>query len=151
MERRDGFTLVETLIVVVLLGLIVLVAYPKMSSAMLRNDVRSARTAMVNLVAKARAGATQGNRATWIKFEGNSAYVIARPRRLPTPGSNADTLGAVENLAEAYGVALAADVDSIQFDPRGIGTGFGSAATIMVSHGSYSDAITIDALGRVSK
>ncbi len=150
MKRRDGFTLVETLIVVVLLGLIALVAYPKMSSAMLRNDVRSARTALVNLVAKARAGATQGNRATWIKFEGNSAYVLARPRRLPGAG-DADTLGAVEDLAEAYGVALAATVDSIQFDPRGIGTGFGSSATILVSHGSYSDAITVDALGRITK
>ncbi|CAN5738978.1 hypothetical protein BH24GEM1_BH24GEM1_07160 [soil metagenome] len=150
MERRAGFTLVETLIVVVLLGLIVLVGYPKMSSAMLRNDVRSARTAMVNLVAKARTGATQGNRRTWIRFQGNSAYVIARPRRLPGAG-DADTLGTVENFAAAYGVAVSATVDSIQFDPRGIGTGFGSSATIQVSHGSYSDAITVDALGRVTK
>lgn len=151
MRRRDGFTLVETLIVVVLLGLIVLIGFPKMSSAMVQNDVRGARTTMVNLVAKARAASVQSNRVTWIKIEGNSAYVGATPRLVADGLSTTDTVGAVQDLAGVYGVAVVAGVDSIQFDPRGFGTGFGTTKSITVSRGSHSSTITIDGLGRVRK
>ena len=155
MRSRNGFTLVETLVVVVLLGLIVLIAFPKVSSAMGRSDLRSARTAVVNLVAKARSVAVQGNRRAWVKFEGNSAYVLARPRLSGVGGAlvdPADTIGAVQNLGLQYKVGLAANVDSIRFDPRGIGSWTGGAnPTIVLVRGSYSSTITIDGLGRVTK
>lgn len=153
MLSRNGFTLVETLVVVVVLGLLVLIGFPKMSSALVRNDLRGARTSVINLVAKARAVAAQSNRRTWIKFEGNTAYVLARPR-LTVGGAGidpADTVGAIQNLADVYAVALTADVDSIQFDPRGFGSGFGANATIVLARGGYNSTITIDGLGRVSK
>ncbi len=150
MLRRNGFTLVETLIVVVLLGLLVLIAFPRMSSALVRSDLRGARTTVINLVAKARAVAAQSNRRTWIKFEGDSAYVLARPRQEAGAG-DADTVGAIQDLGETYKVAVAADVDSIQFDPRGFGSGFGTDAAIVLTRGDYSSTITIDGLGRVTK
>ena len=150
MQRRDGFTLVEALIVVVLLGLIVLIGFPKMSSAMVQSDLRGARTTMVNLLATARAAAVQSNRLTWIKFEGNTAHVLARPR-LTIGAGDADTVGAVRDLADQYGVAVVAGVDSIRFDPRGFGVGSGATDTIIVSRGGHSPMITIDGLGRVRK
>jgi prepilin-type N-terminal cleavage/methylation domain-containing protein len=148
-QRRDGFTLVETLIVVVLLGLIVLIGFPKMSSAMVQNDLRAARTTVVNMVAMARAASVQSNRLTWITFEGNTAYVLAQPRLDLTPG--ADTVGAVHDLADQYGVAVVTGMGSIQFDPRGFGTEFGAVDSIVLSRGGHSSTITIDGLGRVSK
>ncbi|MBA3258891.1 MAG: prepilin-type N-terminal cleavage/methylation domain-containing protein [Gemmatimonadales bacterium] len=152
MRRRDGFTLVETLIVVVLMGLLVLMAFPKMSSAMVRNDLRGARTSMVNLVAKARTVAAQSGRRAWIKFEGNTAHVLARPRLTVAGAGDADTVGAIQDLAEVYKVGVDASVDSIQFDPTGIGTGLGAeVATIVLVRGDYSSTITIDGLGRVTK
>ena len=148
--RRDGFTLVETLVVVVLLGLIVLIGFPKMRAALGRSDLRGARTTMINMVAAARAASVQGNRLTWIKFQGNTAHVLARPRVVPAGGSNADTVGAVRNLSTQYGVTVVA-TDSIQFDPRGFGTAFGGTKTIVLSKGGHSSTITIDGLGRVRK
>jgi prepilin-type N-terminal cleavage/methylation domain-containing protein len=149
-QRRDGFTLVETLIVVVVLGLIVLIGSPKISSALVQTDLRGARTTMVNMVAKARAASVQSNRITWVKVEGTSVYVGATPRLVPAGLSTADTVGAVQDLAEQYGVAVAGE-DSIQFDPRGFGTGFGTASSIVLSRSGHSSTITIDGLGRVRK
>lgn len=148
---RSGFTLVEALVVVVLLGLMTLIAFPKISAAMVKSDLRSARTTMINLVATARAASVQSNRVTWIKRAGNSAYVAATPRVVPLAGSTADTIGSIRNLGTIYGVTMSG-ADSLQFDPRGFGswTGGGSVS-IALSRGSYSETITIDGLGRVTK
>jgi prepilin-type N-terminal cleavage/methylation domain-containing protein len=150
-RSRGGFTLVETLIVVVVLGLIVLIGFPKMSSAMVQNDLRAARTTMVNMMVAARAASVQSNRITWIKIEGNSAYVGATPRLVPLALSTADTVGSVQDLADLYGVAVVAGVDSIQFDPRGFGMGLGTEKSIVLSRDGHSSTITIDGLGRVRK
>jgi prepilin-type N-terminal cleavage/methylation domain-containing protein len=150
-RRRDGFTLVETLIVIVILGLIVLIGFPKLSSAMVQSDLRSARTTIVNMVATARAVSVQSNRLTWIKFEGNTAHVLARPRLTVAGTGDADTVGAVRDLSDQYGVAVAYGVDSIRFDPRGFGMGSGATDTIILSRGGHSSMITIDGLGRVRK
>jgi len=152
-RRRNGFTLVETLITVVLLGLIVLIGFPRMSAAMVASDLRSARTTMVNMVATARAMSAQSNRLTWIKFEGNTAHVLARPRLTVGGAGDADTVGSVQDLADLYGVAVViTGADSIRFDPRGFGTGFvGTDVSIVLSRSGHSSTITIDGLGRVRK
>jgi len=155
-RRRDGFTLVETIIAVVILSLLVLIGLPKMSSAMAQNDLRGARTTMVNMVAAARAASVQSNRLTWIKFVGNTAHVLARPRLVAVGGAAvepSDTVGTVRDFAGVYGVTVAPEVgvDSIQFDPRGFGAGFGGDASIVLTRGGHSSTITIDGLGRVRK
>lgn len=151
MARRNGFTLIETLISIVIVALLVLIGLPKISAALVANDVRSARTALINTVAQARAAAMQGSRVTWLKFEGNRAIILARPRRVPDGGvSNADTVGTVLNLG-AYGVSVTSDADSIRFNPGGLGWNLGAGQTVMLSHGDHYDSIEIDGLGRVTK
>ena len=146
---RSGFTLIEALVVVVVLGLMSMIAFPKISSAMVKTDLRSARTTMINLVATARAASVQSNRVTWIKREGNSAYVAATPRVDGAVG--ADTVGSVHSLGGSYGVTMSG-ADSIQFDPRGFGAWAGGGSTsITLSRSGHSETITIDGLGRVTK
>ncbi len=149
MARRTGFTLIETLITIVIVGLLVLIAYPKVSSALMTNNMRSARTALVNMVAKARAASLQSSRITWLKFEGDRAVILARPRRVLAAGSDADTIGAVLNFAE-YGMGVSG-ADSIRFNPGGLGSGLGGGVTLQVYHGSYNESIQIDGMGRVTK
>jgi prepilin-type N-terminal cleavage/methylation domain-containing protein len=150
-KRRNGFSLVETMIVLVIAGILFLIGLPRMRQGMAQSNVRGARTTVVNMLARARAGATQTGRRTWLKFEGTTAIVLARPRRNPGAG-DADTLGAIQNLTTQYGVTVTTSVDSIQFDPRGLASGFASAgATITVAKGSHSNLIKVDALGRITQ
>jgi prepilin-type N-terminal cleavage/methylation domain-containing protein len=153
-KSRQGFTLIETLITVVVFGLIALIGYPKLSAAMSKSNLRSARTAMINLVTKARIASSQLGRRTWIKFEGNKAYVMARPRASVLAGSDADTVGAIVDFDQAYGTTVThtLGVDSIQFSPTGVGSGFGNAPVdIWVARNGFRDSLRIDFLGRVTK
>lgn len=149
--RTNGFTLVETMIVVIILSTVMLIGYPRMRDGIIRTNVRGARTTLINLLAKARTAATQNNRITLLKIEGNNAFVLARPRLVAAAGSNADTLGAVERLGDSYGVTVTAGIDSVRFDPRGMGTGFGTGTTFLVSRNEHTETITVDGLGRVRK
>jgi prepilin-type N-terminal cleavage/methylation domain-containing protein len=148
--RTKGFTIIETLMVVAILGTIVLIGYPRMRTGMTSAGLRGARTTLINLVTKARTAAMQTNRVSLLKINGNNAFVLLRPRLLPGVG-NADTLGPVEPLGESYGVTITAAVDSVRFDPRGLGTGFGTGTTFLVSKNGKTEVITIDGLGRVRK
>jgi Tfp pilus assembly protein FimT len=137
--------------VVVLLGLMTVIAFPRLSEALVRSDLRGARTTMINLVATARAASVQSNRVTWIKRVGDSAYVAATPRTVPLVGSSADTVGHIRDLGATYGVTMSG-ADSIQFDPRGFGSWTGGGSVdIVLSRSSHSETITIDGLGRVTK
>jgi prepilin-type N-terminal cleavage/methylation domain-containing protein len=152
-RSRSGFTLVEALVCVVVLGLIALIGMPKISAAMVRSDLRSARTTVINLVATARAASVQTGRRAWLKFDGNTALVIARPRQTVGGGVGVDppdTLGTLRDLSTQYGVTVSG-VDSIQFDPRGFGSSFGDTTSVTLSRNSHSETVTIDGLGRVIK
>jgi prepilin-type N-terminal cleavage/methylation domain-containing protein len=149
---RNGFTLVETLIALVVVSLLMLIVFPKVGRALVRHNLRGARTTVVNAAALARAAAQEGTRVSWLKFDGTQVLVVARPRMVNLPGSDADTVGTVRDLAEAYGVTMAftAGSDSIRFSPSGLG-GLAGNHTVTLSHGSYSELIQFDGLGRIQK
>ena len=149
MRQRNGFTLIEMLMAVVIVGALVLIGYPKVSRAMVTTDVRSASTALANMFAKARAAATQGSRKTAVVFNGNQVLVTAKPRLVASGGSTIDTVGGVMDLHTLYGVTVSPGVDSVAFDPRGLGSNFGSSKSFIVARSGHSESITIDGLGRV--
>ena len=157
MGRRSGFTLVETLIAVIIVSLMTLMAYPRVNTAMTKSNLRGARTRLVNMLAAARAAATQNSRqSASVKFNGNTAVVTATPRRnLPVGANTEDTLGVLVNLSTVYGATLTVGngMTAVSYDPRGIGTGFvkNGGTQIQVSRGGYTQSITLDMLGRVTK
>lgn len=149
MTRRSGFTLIEMLMVVAIVSALVLIGYPKVSTAMVKTNVRGARTTLANMFAKARAVAAQTSRSTRLVFAGNRVWVVASPRL--TGAGTFDTVGAIANLNTVYGVTLTSPVDSVKFDPRGLAAGFGATTTLKVSKSGHTDSIMVDGLGRVIK
>ena len=152
MSRRRGFTLIEMLMAIVIVGAVTLILFPKMTSAMVKVDVRGARTTLANVVAKARAAATTTSRQTAVRVVGNRVMVTARPRLTPAGAGTIDTLGGVQDLNALYGVSVSpgSGGDSIPFDPRGIRS-LGGTVKITVARSGHTDSVVIDPLGRVLK
>ena len=147
---RRGFTVIEMLLVIIVLGIVTIIGLPRMSEGASKANVRGARTSLVNLFARTRIAATETNRISVLKVEANNAVILLRPRRLPGAG-DADTLGSVLRLGEAYGVSITGGVDSVRFDPRGMATGFGTGTTFLITKNGVRDSVRIDGLGRVIK
>jgi prepilin-type N-terminal cleavage/methylation domain-containing protein len=143
---RAGFTLVETLIAIVVVSLLSLMAYPRFHEAMATTNLRSARSKVAGLYAKTRAVAIESSRTATLRIEGGRAYVVAQPRRKPGAGQ-IDTITPPENLYTQYGVSLAPDID-IRVAPTGLGL---DAATLILTKESHVDTISISRFGQVLK
>src|SRR2546425_12130887 len=71
--RTRGFTFIEVLIVMVLIGIIAALGIPRIRDAIQKNNVRSARAAIGTLVAKARGAAVQRGCKSAIHFTAGEA------------------------------------------------------------------------------
>jgi len=147
--RRDGFTLIEMIIVVVMIGVIAVIGFPKIRLALDQTNVRSTRVFLSTAVATARAAAVQRGCRTAVHFASGSGtvWVTACSRANP---ALIDTIGGVANLASRYNVTLAATNDSIQFDPRGLSMANATTTVRITGATSYgTDSVLVNQLGRV--
>jgi len=141
--KQAGFTVIEIVIVVVLMGALVLIGMPRMMNTVEHNDVRGARSKVVALFNRARGHAIERNRH--VTFWVNPTLVMITET---IPGGGVDTV-MVEDFAPA-GIGLTTTATSIQIDSRGIATSLASlAATIVMAKGSHADTVRISGFGRV--
>src|SRR2546426_9416687 len=73
--RRSGFTTIEMVIVVVLIGIIAMIGFPKISKTLDKTNVRSARDAAGTLAGTPRAAAIQRGRRSVLHCTVNTAGV----------------------------------------------------------------------------
>lgn len=144
--REGGFSLVEMVIVVVLIGVMLAIGLPFFRSSTNSGSVRGASDAVASMHARAKLTAIQRGRATRLMFNtaASRVWVVASK----ATGSGQDTVGAVEDLSERFGVTLRTSRDSLIFTPRGVGTEL-SGTTIIVAKGGVADTLTASAAGRL--
>ncbi|HSB53014.1 MAG TPA: prepilin-type N-terminal cleavage/methylation domain-containing protein [Gemmatimonadales bacterium] len=150
---RDGFSLVEMLIVIVLIGLMMLWAVPRAGSMLDHAQVRAARTAIANEFTVARNAARTSNRVAVLRLTGNLMLIEMNA----LSGTAKDTLagaggGKFLPLDVKYGVDVSGGADTLRIDPRGILTSaLGTAVTYVVSRRGWRDSVVINSYGRITR
>ena len=151
-SERRGFTLVEMMIAICVVGLMMLVGLPKAQAALRKAQLRSARNAVINLYQQARTRAINENRLVTVNLNGTSVWVTAQPRR--TGGAHTcdcDTIGTVQDINGHYGVSMGYDGATYTVDPRGLGTAPGVDNKIWFTRSGIRDSFTITGYGRINK
>lgn len=143
-----GFSLIEVLTVMIMIGIIVAMGIPKFGTTMSRQNVRGARTLITTMHSKARNAAISRGRQTRLAIGNGNLVILSRN---PVTGV-VDTVGrTAEDVVSRYGVTFSVTPsgrDTLTFDPRGMGSE-ASQTTIYVSKSGFSDTIMISPLGRI--
>jgi prepilin-type N-terminal cleavage/methylation domain-containing protein len=150
--NRRGFTTIEMVIVVVLIGIIAMIGFPKIRTALDKTNVRSARVSVTTFAALARAVATARGCHSVIHFASGAtgrAWVTACPRYAPGAGT-VDTVAMIDDVNARFSVAMTYTRDSVQYDPRGLS--MDNLPTVVRFAGnvaSNTDSLVINTLGKV--
>lgn len=142
-RKQAGFTLIEMVVVVVLIGAMVLIGMPRMMNTVEHNEVRGARGKLASLFNRAKGLAIESNRGASFHIRPTMVLITQ-----PLLGGGTDTVH-VQDFGRA-GVGLVSNRTVIQIDPRGLATSLGvSTATIALSKGTHADTVLITGFGRV--
>ncbi|MBI4500279.1 MAG: type II secretion system protein [Gemmatimonadetes bacterium] len=148
MSNERGFSLLEVLTVMVMVGIIVAMGIPKFGTTMARQNVRGARQLITTMHSRARNSAITRGRSTKLLIRNGNLVILSAN---PVTGA-VDTVGkTAEDVASRYSVTFSVNPstrDTLYFDARGMGTE-ASATTIYVSKSGFADTISISALGRI--
>jgi len=144
--NRSGFTAIEMVIVVVLIGIIAMIGFPKISKTLDKTNLRSARDAVGTLAGTARAAAIQRGCRGVLHFTANTVWVTtACPAKV-------DTVSGVQDLYAQFKVTMSASRDSVQYDPRGLSMDGFASNTVARLTGSVTtnlDSVMINPIGKV--
>jgi prepilin-type N-terminal cleavage/methylation domain-containing protein len=146
--KRTGFTIMEMVIVVVLIGLIAAIGFPKIRQSLDKANVRSARAAVGTLAATARAAAIQRGCPGVIHFVATNATVWVTT----SCAAKLDTVSGVQQMGTRFKVTMVATRDSVRYDPRGLSLDNLASNTVITftgSVGSNVDSTVINPLGKV--
>jgi len=127
---RKGFSIIEMIVVVILIGLIASIGFPRLRDGLEKQNVRSAKALVATLAATARGAAIQRGCSATLNITVDSVWVTL--------------------VGDEFSVTLNASAGSVVYDPRGISTVF-QATTVRIIGPNYSDSVIINEVGRVSK
>jgi len=147
-RTRRGFTLVEILIVIVIMGILATIAMPKLSTLSRRYTVDSAKQDVAAYLAQARAAAIQNGRNGWFIRNGNTIMVALDTSAGAPPAPFTQPLDL--KLEHGVSVTMPTNPDSIRYDPRGIAVGLGGVVAIVVKKNGIRDSVCVIGLGRIS-
>jgi prepilin-type N-terminal cleavage/methylation domain-containing protein len=140
---RQGYTLIEMMIVLVIIGTIGMLTTPRFQLVKARTDFRSAQTETGEYLAQARAVALQRGREARFVTNGNTISVT-----VDSSGTQV-VFSRPRDLQRTYGVSLASTRAQISFDPRGMAIGNAAMERVRLSRGTMVDSICVSKLGKV--
>lgn len=154
MPARRGFNLIEMIATMIIIGLMIGIAAPRIKDGMEKINVREAKVSMANYIARTRGTAVaRGCPATLNITTGVAGRVWITSCKSTDMGKTVtvDTVGTVDLIAAKYGVNLSSTVNTITFNSRGIASNF-AFQTIKVTGINYTgvkDSIRVNPIGKV--
>jgi Tfp pilus assembly protein FimT len=139
--------MLELLIVIVLIGLISAIAYPRTSGVRASAGLHAARAQFIGSLATARAAAVRFARPAQLKRSGNSIQVLA------DTGGNGTFVSLTQPvpLDSQFNVTVSASIDSVVFGSRGLATNLStSGAQFALVRGTIQDSVCLTRLGDVA-
>lgn len=147
--NRNGFSTIEMIIVVILIGTIAAIGFPRLRDGLEKQNIRSSKALIATLAATARGTAIQRGCSATLNMSSDSVWVTACGLAgNPPPLSVA--VGTKKLVGREFSVTLAPSVATIVYDPRGIATQF-VPRTVQVIGPHYRDSVVINEVGRVMR
>ena len=144
---RKGFSAIELVIVMLLIGVIAAIGFPRLRQGLEKQNVRSSKALIATLAATARGTAIQRGCAATLNITGDSVWVTACG---VNPPAALVQVGTKKLVGSEFSVQLSSSTASVVYDPRGIATVF-QPTTIRVVSPHYRDSVMINELGRVNR
>ena len=146
MKVRPGVSLVETVLVLAIAGILLAVAVPRFSTISASGAVRNGQTRLVSAIATARAAAIQRGGNASFKLAGNRVTVVA----------NAGTLNLISPVPmdTLYQVAVTTSpaTSQVDFDGRGFASNIPSGVTFVLRRtGIAPESVCVTKLGVVRR
>jgi Tfp pilus assembly protein FimT len=144
-SHHRGFTLIELLIICSIMSILSLVSLPKITAALGKLGVRSAKQEVASYLVQARALAIQNGRAACFIRNGNRIQVAL------DCGNGAFTPISDQDLHTLHGVTLSTRPvgrDTVRFDPRGLLVG-NPGFVAVVTRDAVRDSVCMVGLGRI--
>lgn len=147
-NSERGFTLIEMLLVIVIMGIVLSLAAPKLGRSAGQMAVRNTRNEISAMLSQSRAFAIQNGRRTNFRQDGGIVLITIEKG----VGNKLDTL-MLRDLGSEHGVTLGpAATLTIPFDPRGFAIPDNSDVdrTIAVTRDAFADTVCVIGLGKIS-
>ena len=142
-RHRGGFTLAELLVVLVIIGIALAMAVPRLQGALQESAVQSALNRVASDVTLTRIRAVRtARRAVLVVNAAGTGYTV-----VVDPAGTPSTFKTVSFANDYKGLTLSPVNDSVAFDSRGMlvqGTG-----TISATRQGRTESLTISGVGRV--
>ena len=153
MKTRCGFTLMEILIVITIIGLLASLAGPSLSRLRSSAGLQSGRAQVTAALSLARATSTRMGRTSTLTIDTATSVMRVSVDTGSVGGSSDPWLAREYRLGDDLGVRLGSNRSTLCFDARGIGTiaaGCPEAGAILtLASGGVVDTVRINSAGRI--
>src|SRR5947208_2026919 len=118
---NKGFSMIELIAVLILIGVIASIGFPRLRDGLEKQNVRSSKALIATLAATARGAAIQRGCPATLNMTADSVWVTACG--VNPPAANVQ-VGTKKLIGDDFGVTLGPSAGTIVYDPRGIATVF---------------------------
>ena len=146
---RKGFSTIEMIIVVILIGIIASIGFPRLRRGLEKQRIRNTKALLATMVATARATAIQRGCVATLNFAVDSVWVTACGL-VGNPPPATVLVGTAKRVKADVNVTLSYTASTIRYDPRGMRLTF-QPTTVRVIGPTYQDSVVINELGKVKR